>query len=78
MALNIKNQAVHRLARELAEATGETLTEAVRVAIEERLRRTHGTASPASLQEELAAIRQRCSRLPILDPRPSDEILGYE
>jgi antitoxin VapB len=78
MALSIKNEAVDRLARELAETTGETVTEAIRVAIEERLRRARGTKSTDSLQEELATIRRRCSRLPILDPRSPDEILGYD
>lgn len=78
MALSIKNEAVDRLARELAEETGESVTEAIRVAIEERLRRARGKASPDSLQRQLAAIRQRCSRLPVLDPRSPDEILGYD
>lgn len=78
MALSIKNDAVDRLARELAEATGETVTEAIRVALEERLRRTRGRAAPGSLREQLAAIRRRCSRLPVLDSRPADEILGYD
>ncbi len=36
MALNIKNGAVERLAAEVARITGETKTEAVRRALEER------------------------------------------
>ncbi|MCB0877537.1 MAG: type II toxin-antitoxin system VapB family antitoxin [Thermoleophilia bacterium] len=36
MALNIKNERAVALARELAELTGESLTDAVRIAIEER------------------------------------------
>jgi antitoxin VapB len=39
VGLNIKNQEVHRLARELAERTGETMTSAIQTALEERLRR---------------------------------------
>ena len=39
MALNIKAPAIHALARALAQATGESLTPAVRVALQERLRR---------------------------------------
>ena len=36
MALNIKNDEVERLVNEVAELTGETKTEAVRKALEER------------------------------------------
>ena len=39
MALNIKDPDTHALARRLAAATGESLTEAVRQAVAERLTR---------------------------------------
>ncbi|MGL4490067.1 MAG: type II toxin-antitoxin system VapB family antitoxin [Rhizobiaceae bacterium] len=39
MGLNIKNEEVHRLARELAKRTGETMTSAIQAALEERLAR---------------------------------------
>lgn len=39
MSMNIKNDETHRLARELADATGESLTAAVTVAVRERLER---------------------------------------
>lgn len=39
MALSIKNSEVDRLARELAELTGENLTEAISKALKERLER---------------------------------------
>ena len=39
MALNIKNQRVEELATEIAEATGESKTEAIRKALEERKQR---------------------------------------
>ncbi len=39
MGLNIKNEDVHRLARELATRTGETMTHAIQTALEERLER---------------------------------------
>jgi antitoxin VapB len=39
MSLNIKNGEAERLARELAAATGETVTRAVTVAVRERLDR---------------------------------------
>lgn len=39
MSLNIKNPETNRLARELARRTGESVTQAVTVALQERLER---------------------------------------
>jgi antitoxin VapB len=78
MALNIKNAEAERLARRLSELTGESITEVVLNGLRERLLRVEGRPSPANVLEELAAIRQRCSALPILDARSPDEILGYD
>ena len=60
MSLNIKNKETHRLAQELAAATGESMTEAVTEAVRERLdrvRRRHGT----TLAERLLAIGKDCA-----------------
>ncbi|HEY1974174.1 MAG TPA: type II toxin-antitoxin system VapB family antitoxin [Pseudonocardia sp.] len=78
MALSIKDPEADRLARELAARTGETLTEAVIVALRERLARQQGRTRAVPLQEELAAIRRRCAALPVLDDRTPDAILGYD
>lgn len=78
MALSIKDPEADRLARELAARTGETLTEAILIALRERLARQTGRTQSGSLGEELAAIRRRCAALPVLDSRTADEILGYE
>jgi antitoxin VapB len=78
MALSIKDAETERLARALAERTGETLTLATRRALEERLRRVGGEARRASLLEDLAEIRRRWSALPVVDPRSADEIIGYD
>ncbi len=49
MSLNIKNVDAERLARQLAAATGESVTRAVAVAVRERLDRVqHGDASEAA------------------------------
>jgi antitoxin VapB len=46
MSMNIKSQEAHDLARELAALTGETVTQAVTVAVRERLERLrHETAA---------------------------------
>lgn len=78
MALSIKDPEADRLARELAARTGETLTEAVVVALRERLARETGRNRARPLREELAAIRLRCSALPVLDPRSAEVIVDYD
>ena len=78
MALSIKDPEADRLARALAERTGESLTQAVVVALRERLARETGRTRGTPLRDELAAIRQRCAALPVLDTRSADELLGYD
>lgn len=78
MPLNIKDPETDRLARELADATGETLTGAVAVAVRERLERVRGRPRGRDLASELDLIARRCAALPVLDDRPEEEILGYD
>ena len=78
MALSIKDPEADRLARELAARTGETLTEAVVVALRERLAREAGRVRSIPLHDELATIRRRCAGLPVLDNRSAEAILGYD
>jgi antitoxin VapB len=78
MPLNIKNADADRLARELAELTGESLTEALTVALRERLERESGRKRSARLREEIARMQERIARLPALDPRTDEEIIGYD
>lgn len=78
MALSIEDPEADRLARELAARTGESLTEAVVVALRERLARQTERLGAVPLRDELAAIRRRCAALPVLDDRSAEEILGYD
>jgi antitoxin VapB len=78
MALSIKDPETERLARTLAERTGETITIATRRALEERLRRIGSDARKAALLEDLATSRRRWSALPVLDNRNADEIMDYD
>jgi antitoxin VapB len=78
MALSIKHPEADRLARELAERTGESLTDAIINALRERLRREQGIPRAPRLRDEIRAIRQRCAALPVKDRRSADEILGYD
>jgi antitoxin VapB len=77
-ALSIEDPEADRLARELAERTGETLTEVVVVALRERLARQTGRTGVIPLRGELAAIRRRCAALPASDDRSAEEIVGYD
>jgi antitoxin VapB len=78
MAINIKNAEADRLARELSEITGETITEAVIKSLAERLEREKNKqTTSAPLEEELLSIAKRYQALPTLDTRTEEEILGY-
>lgn len=78
MALNIKNPEAERLARELAEATGENITRAVTQALRERLIRKTGRVPDVTLREDIRRIQERVASLPVLDDRTPDEIIGYD
>jgi|tagenome__1003787_1003787.scaffolds.fasta_scaffold18799619_2 antitoxin VapB len=80
MALNIKSAETDRLARKLAALTGESITEAVTRALEMRLdqeQRERDVLRRERLKILLDDIRTRVAKLPVLDPRSDDEILGY-
>jgi len=78
MGISIKNPKVERLAREVARLSGESLTQAVIDALEERLERLKARRSAAALTEEILLISERCSALPDVHQRNSDEILDYD
>ena len=76
MALNIRNEETEQLAEVLAKLTGATKTEAVTQALRDRLARVRRERSRRRLADELDEIARHCSRLPVLDARTPDEILG--
>jgi len=79
MALSLKDKETDSLAREVASLTGETLTEAVRGALRERLRQEQlKRGQPPWDHAAIQQIIDRCAALPILDDRSEDEILGYD
>jgi antitoxin VapB len=77
MALNIKSEKADRLARELAERTGETLTQAVVIALEERLERHRPSFDDDDRVDDVLAIARRFARLPVLDARDINDIVEY-
>jgi antitoxin VapB len=78
MALNIRNAETEQLAETLAKLTGETKTEAVTQALRDRLARLRRERSRRRLADELDEIARHCARLPVLDSRTPEEILGYD
>ena len=77
MPIRIKNDQTERLARQLAELTGESFTEAIRGALAVRYDRLRRERSGRSLADELREIAVRCANRPIVSQRSDEEILGY-
>ena len=74
MVLSIKSAQADQLARELAELTGETITEAVVTSLETRL----ALERLRQRERNLHDIVERFRQLPVLDERHADDILGYD
>jgi antitoxin VapB len=77
MTVLIKDADADRAIRRLAARTGETLTEAVRIAADERFARLPETAGRID-RAELERVLTRIRSYPVTDDRTADEILGYD
>jgi antitoxin VapB len=77
MPLFIKNKAAERLARQVADATGESLTAAVQKSLEERWERLKRPRKARVVTGQIEDLLRRVDSLPILDSRSEDEILGF-
>ena len=85
MGLNIKNEAVAKLAAEVAELTGESKTEAIRKALEERRYRLNSRISVSRpkndihrfLEREIWPLVPEDVRRKRLSKREKEKILGY-
>ena len=78
MALNSKDEETDKLAREVAQRAGESLTEAIRIALRERLQRLSGRPRATTRREKICEILQRVDALPRNTDLTDDEILGYD
>lgn len=78
MPISIKNSETEQLARELANETGETITEVIKKSLQDRMQRLRGKRQVQGLPEQVEDILQRLDALPTLDARSEDEILGYD
>jgi antitoxin VapB len=72
--LHIKNPMAHRLAEVISKASGVTLSDAVIGALEEKVRKTGHPLNRAKLDR----LCDRMAALPVLDPRPAEQILDYD
>lgn len=77
MALNIKDPETDRLARDVAAATGESITRAVHSALQEKLERLRASKD-ATFFDDIDRITQRAAQLPVLDARTDEQIIGYD
>jgi antitoxin VapB len=75
MSLNIKDEETHELARTLAKKTGESMSTAVKIALQERLERTESDNSDnkAGLLEWLDEIT-KYTAVALKNLPPSDKI----
>jgi antitoxin VapB len=75
MALSIKNDEADRLARQLADTTGESITDAVVTSLRQRLERER--RRPGTLKK-LLDLAAEVATYPVLDDRDADDIMGYD
>ena len=78
MPLSIKNDATERLARQVADETGESITEAIQKSLEERWQRLKARRRARVLSRQVEDILQRVDAMPTQDNRSPDEIIGYD
>jgi antitoxin VapB len=79
MALCLKDKETDRLAGKVASLTGETLTDAIRKALAERLERERLRGGGSTrLADRLMEIGRHCTAVPNTDTRSPDEIAGYD
>ena len=74
MVLSIKSTTADELARELADLTGETITEAVVESLRARLDAERRRQRDRRLDD----IIERFQQLPVLDSRQAKDIIGYD
>ncbi len=79
MSLNIKNPATVALVDELARRQGISKTAAIHQALTEHLHRLgHSEVPKDRMLDDLRAIRLRVARLPELEKRSNEDIVGFD
>lgn len=79
MALSIKDEETDRLVRKLAQQAGLSYTAAIRLAVQNELdKRRRPARNPGRIREAIRELQEEIRKLPVLDPRTPDEIIGYD
>ena len=78
MALSVRDREAETIAREMARRRGVTITQIVSEALREKGRNDPQAGSGSVLVSEMMAIARRCGVRKVIDPRPSNESLGYD
>ena len=77
--LHIEDPETYELAAELAKRHGETLAEAVKTPVRERLSRERlAGADHSRMVAQVLELGRQIAASPVLDARSPDEILGYD
>ena len=74
--MNIRSTKIDRLIEQLRQLTGEDVETALARAIEERLSRV-APPVPTDRKATMNAFFEHTSRMPVLDPRSTEEIIRY-
>jgi hypothetical protein len=79
MALHINNPAVEQKVRDLASATGESITDAIGISVDERLVRVApaGKKLADPTPDEVLQLIRSFNLRPVNENLTDDEILGY-
>ena len=79
MVLSIKHPEADKMARELAQLTGLSMTQAIMEALRQQISalKSRKAQNDANDISEIMAIIDHCSSLPTLNNLSADEILGY-
>lgn len=80
MSINIKNREAEELLRELKRRTGKGTTDLLLDLLRREKARVDADfeARLANAREEDCQLQERWSKLPVVDPRPIDEILAFD
>lgn len=78
MAISIRSSKAEALARDIAARTGETMTQAIVVALEDRLSRLRSRREAGTAARQILTVARRISRRRTRDTRTPDAILGYD
>lgn len=80
MAINIKSPEAEKLVRELAELTGESITDTIQHAVRERLtrERLRKLGSVERSWGRVQRIQERIAGIAPISSQEPDEVLGYD